>query len=85
MTNYSELYDYIYEVLSNTVNDFTDRCVQKCVIDQFLSIVIEFENYLSSTYPNCLVHAMVNGALREVCKERDCIEWWNLYSCEVTQ
>ncbi len=85
MTNYSELYDYIYEVLSNTINDFIDRCVHNSVIDQFLNIVIGFENYLCNAYPNCLVHAMVNGALRKICKERDCIEWWDLYSCTFTQ
>ena len=82
-STYSELYNYAYDVLTNIVDEFVDKCVSKFTVDQFLNLVIGFENYLNNSYADELSHCAVNSALYEICRNRECLSLWYVYSCEV--
>lgn len=82
---YSELYNYAYDVLTNIVDEFVDKCEVKFTADQFLNLVIGFENYLKNAHSDELSHCAVNSALHEICRNRECLSLWDIYSCEVTK
>jgi hypothetical protein len=85
--SYSELYSYSSEVLTNIVNSFVDKDkpYTKSNIDLFLDLVIGFENYLKNGYDDVLTHCAINSSLHEICKLKNCIDLWDIYSCEVTK
>jgi len=81
---YDQVYNYVYEVLISTVDEFTNKLMQEDTVDVFLNLVIGFENYLNNGYQESITHRAVDNALLKICKERDCTGWWDLYSCNRT-
>ena len=85
MIDYVKLYSYAYEVFINMADDFTKlKRNNESISDNFLDLIFGFENYLKNVYEDDVVHCAVNSALYAVCKEKECFDMWDLYSCAVT-
>lgn len=79
MNNFSEIYDYSYNLISDIVDDFIDKPYTKYNVDMFINLVIGFESYLSNGYHD-VAHIVVNSVLYTVCKEKNCLSMWESYS-----
>ena len=76
-------YNKAYDKLSKIVDKYIDANISKHVMDQFLSEVIEYEEYEMYFYLGNkeITRTVINSALNKLAKDRDCMLFWDYYSC----
>lgn len=80
---YEELYDESYKKLIEIVNRYYDTLVCLKSIHSFLNEVLNIEAYFISGcgYPKDMVVLAIKSALYAIGKEKDCMSFWDVYSC----